>query len=617
MNDPIARPRWGAFERWLLSALIAASLAAVLFHALAALENLPRGDQVGRFWWGAFTIAYLAVAAVGFLAGELLAGLSRAPSARAALHAVATLAFLAAALGLNRGVVRTIVFEPGHRRATTTILLVVLAAALALGRSPLWRWPRRVGALAVLGATWFSLVGERAPQPVPPPAASLARPTGQRLLLIGVDGADPRTLDRLIAEGELPHIAALREAGVSGSFATLRPTSSPLIWTTMVTGRAPREHGVQGHVFERPRWIFERVPDQGESLRGLGVRELRDFLLARGLLVISPATSRERRVPALWNVTTQFGQPLSVVGWWATWPAEAILGRISSDRINYFRWEARGATDLDRRRITFPDALYPKLQRFILPPDRVTYDEARRFLDVDRAEFERDRHRAYEHHDIRSEFTLYYSQFQTDRAIARYLLESDRAARQTPMDLLVLFRLVDQTSHCCLKFSDLVSDHLGSRPDEMKKYGRVVREAYKAADEAIGELTAAFGPGNVVVVSDHGFERTRGRGAREYAHPNAPPGIFIAAGPAFRRGTAEKVGVNDLMSILLYLKGLPISDEIRAPLRQDLFTDEFRAATPVLRVPSFGTLAPHDTMQEESSADQRLLEELKALGYIQ
>jgi hypothetical protein len=195
--------------------------------------------------------------------------------------------------------------------------------------------------------------------------------------------------------------------------------------------------------------------------------------------------------------------------------------------------------------------------------------------------------------------------------------QTEPKARQAPMDLLVLFRLVDQTSHCCLKYSDLVEDHLGSPPQEIRMYGRVVREAYRTVDEALGELMGLFGPGNVVVVSDHGFERSRGKGVRTYAHPNAPPGVFIASGPAFRRGRAEGVGVSDLMSILLYLKGLPISDEIRAPLRQDLFDDTFRATTPVIRVPTFGSLAVSETMEAESSGDEKLLEELKALGYIQ
>ncbi len=607
-------------------ALAAACFAGLHFHVAAGLGALPGGGAVGRFWLAAIALAYLPFALAAALISRLASriGGSAVPPVlwreglpARLLRVAATVAYFAGAALLNRPLF-TRIASGATGRAATIALYLALTTALIVAVSPgRWRWPRRVAFVALLVATLGSLRGHPPPPLGEPPPLESARPTGQRLLLVGLDGADPRTVDRLIAEGELPNLAGLRARGVSGPLATLTPTSSPLIWTTMITGRSPAEHGVQGHVFERPKWIFERVPDPHGELRGMGISELRNLLRRIGWLVISPATSQERRVPALWNVTTHYRQPISVVGWWATWPAEAILGRISSDRFNYFRWEARGATDLDRRRVTFPDSLDAALRRVVLAPTDITYEQARRFLDVDAAEFEADRTRGYRHHEIRSEFRYYYSQFETDLGVARYFLRADRAAGQEPMDLLVLFRLIDQTSHCCLSFSNLVEDDLGASATEKLKYGRVVREAYRAADSAVGELTQLFGVGNVIVVSDHGFEKTRAGGKRQYAHPSAPPGIFIAAGPAFRSGTAQELHVSQLMALMLFLKGLPISEEIRAPVRRDLFTPEFAVATPVLSVPSYGALLRRTPIEGESSADRALLEELQALGYIQ
>jgi len=605
-------------ESWLTLALAAAGFATLLFHYADGLDQLVAGAKVGLFWWAAIGICYLAVALAAGLLAWIVARIIPWRRLPLVLRTVAAIAFFGNGIWSNRRLVSArpeLLHDSSVRIALAAALLLALIAALTGSR---WRWPRRATLVLAVVALVMALHGQPAAAAVPPPSPTTAQPTGERLLLIGIDGADPRFVDRLIAEGKLPHIAALRDSGVSGRLATLIPTSSPLIWTTMVTGRPPQVHGVQGHAFERPRWIFERVPEKADSLSGFGIAELREWMRDHDILVLSPATSQERRVPAYWNLATLYRQPVSVVGWWATWPAESILGRISSDRLNYYRWEARGATDLDRHRITFPPELVNSLRRLIVPPEDVTYDQAKQFLDVTPEQWQKEFDRAYQHHEVRSEFRYYYSQFVTDAAVAKYFVRSDLAANQVPMDLMVLFRLVDQTSHCCLQFSDLVDDHLRSSDDEIARYHRVVESAYEAVDREVGELVELFGAGNVILVSDHGFQRTGGRGGgAHYAHPRAPAGIFVASGPAFRQGTATKLNVSEILPILLYLKGMPISDQIEAPTRTDLFTDVFQAAHPQLHVPTYGTLRHTGAIETESSADEALMKELKALGYIQ
>jgi hypothetical protein len=65
-----------------------------------------------------------------------------------------------------------------------------------------------------------------------------------RVLLIGVDGADPATLDRLIGQGRLPTFERLRREGAYGRLRSREPLLSPVIWTTIATGRTPQDHGV-------------------------------------------------------------------------------------------------------------------------------------------------------------------------------------------------------------------------------------------------------------------------------------------------------------------------------------------------------------------------------------
>ncbi len=182
----------------------------------------------------------------------------------------------------------------------------------------------------------------------------------------------------------------------------------------------------------------------------------------------------------------------------------------------------------------------------------------------------------------------------------------------------MLFRLVDQASHTSLRLSALVDRHLRATPEELRRYGGVVSEAYRAADRAIGELVEAFGDGNVLVVSDHGFglERIGEDETPVYDHRWAPPGIFIAAGPAFRPGRVDGLGVLDVMPTLLYLKGFALVDDMPGRVVEDLFGDAFRENHPASRVASYRQDATAGGVDAVAEGDEQMLERLRALGYI-
>ena len=62
---------------------------------------------------------------------------------------------------------------------------------------------------------------------------------GGRLIILGFDGADARLTEKWMAEGELPNLARLAEAG---GYARLNPTvpaQTPVSWSTFTTGRDP------------------------------------------------------------------------------------------------------------------------------------------------------------------------------------------------------------------------------------------------------------------------------------------------------------------------------------------------------------------------------------------
>ena len=134
-----------------------------------------------------------------------------------------------------------------------------------------------------------------------------------------------------MARGVMPNLGRLAAEGTSGHLKTLSPALSPLIWTTMMTGTSPLEHGILDFV------QFNPVSGQKE-----------------------PITSSERRTPAIWNMATAAGKRSAVFGLWATFPAEAIDGLIVSDRLFTFLYKesapparrrvSRGARSVGARR---------------------------------------------------------------------------------------------------------------------------------------------------------------------------------------------------------------------------------------------------------------------------
>ena len=81
-------------------------------------------------------------------------------------------------------------------------------------------------------------------------------------------------------------LAGLAADGASGQLETHRPTWTPVIFSTMATGKLPEEHGINTF-----------VSDEG-----------------------IPLTSNVRRAPALWNILSDHGLPSLFFSWPVTWP---------------------------------------------------------------------------------------------------------------------------------------------------------------------------------------------------------------------------------------------------------------------------------------------------------
>src|SRR5438105_15659195 len=108
-----------------------------------------------------------------------------------------------------------------------------------------------------------------------------------KVLLIGWDAADWRLIMPLIDAGKMPNLAKLVEGGICGNIATLQPILSPILWTSIATGKRAYKHGICG--FSEP-----------DPVTG-GIRAV---------------TNLSRKTKAIWNILNQSGLNTIKVGWW-------------------------------------------------------------------------------------------------------------------------------------------------------------------------------------------------------------------------------------------------------------------------------------------------------------
>ena len=245
----------------------------------------------------------LALGALSRLLGSLLRRpLPAFAAVSGAMVAVVTLAYLTAWWQLD--VLAGVAIDDRQRLAAG-----LWHTALAAGAGALWtllaaRWGRRKGrrparplatgvlalaALLLLGACELAL-GLRSPRATAP-----WRPS--RVVLVGLDGATFRVLAPLLSRGELPAFRRLIDEGAWGSLLTYGVASSPVVWTSVATGRKARDHGITDFVTARGN--------------GYQARTVRSF---------------DRRVPAVWNILSHHHRTVAVLDWLVTSPPEAVNG---------------------------------------------------------------------------------------------------------------------------------------------------------------------------------------------------------------------------------------------------------------------------------------------------
>ncbi len=413
-----------------------------------------------------------------------------------------------------------------------------------------------------------------------------------RVLVLGLDGMDPQTVDLLMSEGKLPNFAELRRSGAYGRLLSQKPLLSPIIWTTIATGKGPSEHGI-GH-------FVAMASDTGEEM---------------------PASSTMRRVEALWNIVSDAGRSVATVGWWATWPPEAVNGAVVSGHTAYhvlfedgLTAGTSGAGDADEQK-TYPPELLERIAPLLKPPTDLGAEELARFVDVAPEELAR----PFDFSDDLAHFRWALATAQSYRDVGLELWREDR-----PDLALVYIEGTDSTSHL---FGHLFrAEGLGGElAEQQKKFGRAVEEMYLFADRLLGEYMAAMDERTtLVVLSDHGFElgalhddpsKTRDlRRVSERFH--RLEGILYLYGHQVKKhARIDRASILDVTPTVLALLGMPPARDMPGRVLSEAFVDE-PGPQRVATYEGPGTSVSGAGEPSAGAVSQAQLEHLKILGYL-
>ena len=192
----------------------------------------------------------------------------------------------------------------GIALATTVLALFVSFVAVVVG---LLLWPIRFVIRLI--------TRKRPPRP----------PRIKRAVIIGLDGLDPELVKRFMAEGRLPNMSRLAEAGMFNELGTTYPAMSPVAWSSFATGVDPAKHGIFDFLTRDPK---SYQPD----LSSTDIRPPTKHVdIGKYRIPIGrPQLKLLRKSRAFWEVLGKYQVPCAILRVPITFPAEPFDGTLLS-----------------------------------------------------------------------------------------------------------------------------------------------------------------------------------------------------------------------------------------------------------------------------------------------
>ena len=406
------------------------------------------------------------------------------------------------------------------------------------------------------------------------------------MLLVGWDSADWKIIHPLLDSGELPGLARLVESGTSGNLTTLEPQLSPMLWTSIATGKMAYHHGVPG---------FTEV-DPGTG-------------------AVVPVSAATRKSRTIWEILGERRLRSHVVSWFATHGEEDHAGCVVSNMFCHVANTQPGQDPAEWAPpppgTTWPAELAATMNDLRVSPHDIDPDDLIRLF-------------------VPAAHTVDQTKDKRLWGLAEKLAEACSAHNaathllETEPDwdfMAVYYRTVDEISHMFMPYHPPRMEGIPEADFEL--YKQVVTGIYKLHDLFLCRLMQLAGPDTaIVLVSDHGFHSDHLRPKFTPRVPagitvwHRPQGVFIASGAGFKRDElVYGARLLDIAPTILHWFGLPVGADMEGRVLEEIFDGPKR---PVETVPTWET--GEDSQRKRKSlgpgADKALLEQFVALGYI-
>lgn len=428
------------------------------------------------------------------------------------------------------------------------------------------------------------------------------RPPLAHILVVGWDGADWHSILPLVRAGKMPNMARILRDGAHANLRSYDPMYSPLLWTTVATGKPPTEHGIADFL----------VRDITAGTR-------------------HPITSDFRKVKALWNIFTDFGRKSSWIAWWASYPAEKIDGVEVTDILASSVMSRGPEKAAHMPNVATPADFLPAHVSSLVPTTAITRSDVARFFSVSDAEWRN----AQDIITFKKKEDMKADEGQRDPAAFMIkVLSATRTFQGIAIDLVrskmpfvaVYFEGVDMMGH---RFQHYLPPkmHMVSEAD-YERFQHAVTTWYEYQDELLGDLLRAAPKDTIVVIlSDHGFRTGAERPEGLLPYTKGQPvewhrdwGILALCGPGIRPGELPPQSIYDVAPTLLYLEGFPLASDMPGRLVTDAFEAGVLERRPPQTIRSYELAGPPLERQAAENVDAtamaEMMENLKALGYV-
>lgn len=403
-----------------------------------------------------------------------------------------------------------------------------------------------------------------------------------KLLLIGWDAADWKIIGPLLAKGQMPALKKMIDNGVYGNMSTMNPPYSPMLWSSVATGKTPDKHGVLGFI--------EPLEDNS------GVR---------------PVTVNSRKVRAIWNILHNKGYKSNLVGWWPSFPAEPINGVVITDKFQ------KVSIDPKKQKPMADGTIHPKnavkdFKDLRMFPYEITSEHVLPFIPL-AAKIDQKKNKGL------TPIAKIISENVSIHNAATKLL------RTTEWDFMaVYYDLIDHFCHSYMKFYP--PKLKGIYEDQYEIFKDAVAGSYRFQDMMLERtLELVDDDTTVIVMSDHGFESEDKRllvmpkvqAAAAMDHRQF--GMFVAMGPNIKKN--EKVyglGLIDIAPTVLHHFNLPVGEDMDGKVALDIFKEN----NDVTYIKSWeeveGDFAELEKKNSSDAfSDEETMEQLIELGYIE